>query len=736
MKKLTRVIDCKKRVGASLLALSITLLVAGTAQAALNCTSCHGNNVDDSHPVDLPYTALATDRDPATGAVKGNHNSHFGKDTDGTVCTRCHGSTAGATKLYLSNHAILSNYSIRMNPAVNYKKAGVATNSFFQTDTPVLGSCNMVACHFQSVNNGGATPVWGAQSFASLKTANNDVNGTCTSCHNGTTLTTGAHQKHITKFGGTLTSCAKCHPDNYSMASQAAFLHATSSSANIAFYFTAAPNNGTGTITGLRSAPNFLPSYATASTATCNSLYCHSSGQGDTAAAATPAYQATAPKWNDTAVACSYCHTTTTRTTGSHTSHITTNAIDCSSCHTGATSTAYNNATHVNGKVDVNSAFTYAKQVSAGDGYSSCSATVCHGSGSTPVWGDTVSAGNNSCTKCHGTGTVTVTDSNRHVVAPSDAAGVGTSLVSTVPKTGAHQTHLVYTNGLSSQGATETDRCTYCHTIPAAATHANSDSTPVFSGLAKPTVASGTYATTYNYNAGSPTCSVYCHNPAAVTGGTLASANAGTGIAPVWTNAAYIADGTLKTEANCNRCHKSPGAVAGTITIVGGNHAAMTITNDCSGCHGHNGGTGGTAGKQHMDGILYGAGACNSCHGYEVGSWAAAPEIDTVNHEGKGAHEKHVTYLTTKRFTVTLTPASDSYASAATTWTNVCGICHGSTPANHQNASVNVTVSSSYLFGTGSTLYSGIPGTSSAANPKTCSNISCHYFTTPLWSTY
>jgi hypothetical protein len=93
-------------------------------------------------------------------------------------------------------------------------------------------------------------------------------------------------------------------------------------------------------------------------------------------------------------------------------------------------------------------------------------------------------------------------------------------------------------------------------------------------------------------------------------------------------------------------------------------------------------------------------------------------------------------YLTTNRFTITLSPTTDTYNAAATAWTNVCGVCHGGTTANHQNGTVNVAVSSTYLFGTGSTVYSGVPGTSSAVTAKTCSNISCHYFTTPLWSTY
>jgi hypothetical protein len=41
----------------------------------------------------------------------------------------------------------------------------------------------------------------------------------------------------------------------------------------------------------------------------------------------------------------------------------------------------------------------------------------------------------------------------------------------------------------------------------------------------------------------------------------------------------------------------------------------------------------------------------------------------------------------------------------------------------------------SFIFGS-DPLYNGVSGTSSGTTGKTCSNISCHYFITPLWSTY
>lgn len=32
--------------------------------------------------------------------------------------------------------------------------------------------------------------------------------------------------------------------------------------------------------------------------------------------------------------------------------------------------------------------------------------------------------------------------------------------------------------------------------------------------------------------------------------------------------------------------------------------------------------------------------------------------------------------------------------------------------------------------------YNGVSGTSSSVNPKTCSNVSCHFSTTPVWNAY
>jgi predicted CxxxxCH...CXXCH cytochrome family protein len=445
---------------------------------------------------------------------------------------------------------------------------------------------------------------------------------------------------------------------------------------------------------------------------------------------------------------CGSCHKSTPAelVTGSHSQHL---KVDnnCDYCHSGAyLDTAYDSQNHINNQIDVSSV-GYNAGGAPGNGYGTCATAICHGSISPlKTWGTNTLPGTDACTKCHGTPTVgTVTAANRQVVAPSDPAATDTGKVSTTNvRTGAHQTHLLFSNGLKEKGSVD-DNCSACHgsPLPTNSLHAvslfvasqSSDPTATFSGLA---TNNGTMSPSPVFDSGaSRSCSnTYCHNPAGV-GGTLASTNAGTNISPVWTDAAYIADGTLKSDSNCNKCHKSPNG--SNVISTSYNHSGLTIANSCVKCHEHDGGLGGSVGRQHIDGVKWGqAGAdgCVSCHGYGAGTWVAAP---AVNPGGKGAHEAHIIYLTTKRFTapVTLSPLTDQYAGTTDAWTKVCGICHGNTASNHGsgggNGTVNVALDQGYFFGSsGTAQYNGAPG--GPVGNKSCSNLNCHYFTTPQWS--
>ena len=234
------------------------------------------------------------------------------------------------------------------------------------------------------------------------------------------------------------------------------------------------------------------------------------------------------------------------------------------------------------------------------------------------------------------------------------------------------------------------------------------------------------------FNSTNLTCgNTYCHNPAG-TGGTLSATNAGNAIFPSWTAASYLTS-TTKTAANCNKCHKSPNGVS--FAAPNYDHGNMPLSEKCSDCHGHEGDTGGEVGKRHIDGVLYGAGKCDNCHGYQPSSWATSPSIAA---EGKGAHAKHVTYLTTLNG-ATLDPNVDKVGAdtgATKSWTGVCQTCHNS--ATHMSSTTRqINFNNSVLqHGASAKTYDGTPGTSSAATPKTCSNLGCHYTKTPIWSTY
>jgi len=256
------------------------------------------------------------------------------------------------------------------------------------------------------------------------------------------------------------------------------------------------------------------------------------------------------------------------------------------------------------------------------------------------------------------------------------------------------------------------------------------------------------------------TCNnTYCHNPAG-TGGTLDTANAGTDASPDWTNAAYLADGTLKTQANCGVCHKVPGDAGFTSTT---SHTGYTIAaTDCSECHGHNGDTAGSAGQRHMDGIKYGGGNCDSCHDYDVvgatyaggiwsgGTWGKNSRDGLTPNEGWGAHAKHINHIKTRLgIAIALDPVNQTFGAGAPA--NVCGTCHTNTEAgNHLMGGSTVRTISfgdamykyggasgfDFRFGVTNPAYNGTSGVSSGADPKSCSNISCHFSSTPVWSSY
>jgi len=616
----------------------------------------------------------------ANGPATGSHTTVAGH---AVACITCHATGTTATVAPSTGHA---------DGNIDVVNVGYLTLN--KTKGTAGVTCSNASCHVSPVSTALiVTPAWGSTG-----------NG-CVACHAGANAitangpATGSH----TTVAGHAVACITCHAADTTATVAPSTGHADGDIdvANVG-YLTLNKTKGTAGVT-------------------CSTASCHVSPVS-TALIVTPV-------WGSTGNGCTACHaganaiTATGPATGSHTT-VAGHAVACITCHaTGTTATVAPNTGHADGNIDVVNVGYLTLNKAKGTAGTSCSATVCHGA-SSPAWG-TVVAGV-TCTKCHGKPTLTnYSTANAWQAAPgyAQAAGSGTytNNVSDTAPYGAHDAHVRAVN----QYTTRKTLCSDCHgTLPASSAHADG-LTMAFSDLAKNIGTSGGNATTGPstrgtlvpaYSAGS--CSaIYCH------GGVMA----GTDTTPEWrfTGTSYLTP-YAKNVTNCGKCHAALPVVAAK------DHSAMTFdTQACTGCHGHEGN-----GPNHIDGILQAGGsACNSCHGYQAGSWATAPSI---NPEGKGAHEAHITWLTTKRFpTITLTPATDGYASGATTWTNVCGVCHGNTPGNHNTGTVNVELNATFSFG-GAPAYNGTPGVSSATlgSEKTCSNISCHYFTTPLWSTY
>ena len=197
MKKQHEAGHFKNRMMIVLFSLIALFAMTGQSFAALSCNACHG-----MPPVD------STDgtRQPNTGAVAGNHQTHVGAGAQAADCVKCHANSG-----YNSTHAATASYQIKMAANINSSPLAAPYSkgtSFAQTATPTLGTCSNVNCHFEAI-----TTTWGT----SAATTN------CNTCHATPRGASGSHAKHEAYYGGTA-SCTQCHP-NYGTTN---FNHATS----------------------------------------------------------------------------------------------------------------------------------------------------------------------------------------------------------------------------------------------------------------------------------------------------------------------------------------------------------------------------------------------------------------------------------------------------------------------------------------------------------------------------
>jgi predicted CxxxxCH...CXXCH cytochrome family protein len=532
---------------------------------------------------------------------------------------------------------------------------------FYAHATPPFTSCT--GCHNVSAAGTYPAAAGAAPSCRGCHTlADPTVTATgCTSCHGNPPTGTahpniaGTHAKH-----SALPGCAVCH-------------------------------SGAGAGSGAQHGPGnrgtnpavdnvvFTAAQAGASAAwnstakSCSSTYCHSTVQG-AGGTGVPTY--ITATWGGAALTCAGCHADMSAAagTGSHPAHAvsTRGAYACSVCHSGAGT----GSLHANGVIETVFTATGAGTVysqgsgPAANGFGSCSASLCHGSG-VPVWGGTLWSTTILCEKCHGSAATSPFYSNSFptkVTASSDA------------KVGAHTNHL----GASTAGHkySSNTACAECHTVPGTVNDAGHIDTAgpaevVFGALSK------TGGLVPAYNSTARTCAnTYCH------GNSLDKPTTAV-LSPVW-NTPFL---TGVASNDCGKCHGYPPATA--------THTGVTAA-QCAGCHPHVNatGTGFTDPTKHINGVIDAAGGggdCTSCHGAQQGTGTRrVVGVDTV----LASH--HI---------VSATPNQAS-----------CTVCHQQTTFGHMVAG-DVAVGI-YNEDTGAALtYDGT--TATAANLENSCN-SCH----------
>lgn len=305
---------------------------AGTSDAALTCSSCHGDSTGSAPPADT------TGHTSTSARGVGAHRRHLRRSTwhREVVCTDCH--VVPAT-IDAPGHR-----DVPPDPQLTWSAVATAAGSSPSFDGT---SCTGVYCHGVTLGGGAVTsPRWtltdGSQSFcgschaipppaphpaitrpdcsgchpfAGLTPINPgthingvlDVSATCGSCH-GVPPATGAHRAH---FGTVADPPVATYGDlriagDYDPAAPATYLfgcgncHPIDSSRHMNGRVDVELYDSTAAAGSLKALNATTASY---SGGTCNGVYCHSGGQQ------TPAFVAT-PVWTGsfTTPRCGACH--------------------------------------------------------------------------------------------------------------------------------------------------------------------------------------------------------------------------------------------------------------------------------------------------------------------------------------------------------------------------------------------------------------------------------------------
>ncbi|RJR19578.1 MAG: CxxxxCH/CxxCH domain-containing protein [Nitrospiraceae bacterium] len=613
----------------------------------------------------------------ASGLTSGSHAAHLGT-TGVNGCGDCHAGTANDASTYNSITHVDGNIDVDNT----YTADGAPGNGY--------GTCSTASCHDDGTGLPAVTRPWGTNVTD------------CSECH-ATVPATGSHQKHVVSTNYKKAVCGDCHNG----AVQGTTAPSQHKDGNLDVYYSSPGDLGYPLNVAKGGAPYD----------SCSTVYCHSTGQSTSNAnSSTPTYATVT--WGGTAV-CGTCHKVTQAsglTSGSHSAHLLSDSVSgCADCHTGAANNAstYDSTSHINAQIDVANSYTAGGD--PGNGYGTCSAAACHGSGS-PAWG-TDFTGIDICTKCHGTPTATPAP-NYAKAPPKDTAG---DTAATDAQVGAHQAHLQAT--LSNDIA-----CSQCHTVPSAVSDAGhiNDATPGTAEL--------TFGALASYNSATPAyaageCStVYCHG-GAMPGGTTDGADR----TPEWNNTNYL---TGVAANDCSRCHGYPPANA--------LHSGKLPT-DCIRCHdtGVNAaGTGFTDASTHINGVVNIADDCFDCHSSRGGV--------TPGTSGDPQHEHHVQTAYNGKVSqgdYGKLPNWYSYSNLGGVPDKACGYCHPQSSATHMNGVINLNFDPNDTGAAGTMKAKNAPVQSYSQVQRTsvtCSSVYCHssgyfdgttyqYKTSPNW---
>ncbi len=536
-------------------------------------------------------------------------------------------------------------------------------------------------------------------------------------------------------------ACTKCHPSTgYTNAHQSGFKNITGASL---------PGNR-------YSAGKKITNTNSPAFGNCGNIYCHSTGR----ATGMGMVQYSSVRWGGTE-GCRGCHAGRVSATGaparsignftlttSHSQHLKYAAasMNCQICHSktatdAATLKSYTGVVrHANGVRDVTftgvayGTYTSYKSTEVGSSGNTktCNNISCHGGKSRGPWSATTTNNNHTCVHCHGVDGQTSLRADKYNAAPG-WGGTGTSTdqisVSTDIRVGAHFVHLssVYMPKL---------KCNECHSVPSTPFEGTHMAVPRYNSQTLTFAQASTAiknTTTTAFTAGTAvaaaTCTTtFCHGSKMPKNDT-----SGTDKSPSWN--ANLTTGTPGT-AECARCHGNPPTTGTTATA----HSGKTATTSCVQCHAMVvDATGKVINKAlHMNGAVEVTSDCNGCHKYDV--TGTNPWLNTTGTDL--AHYKHITFIKNRLGYGALAVTGQTFGSSAEN-VAVCGTCHTNTLSQHNDGSKQIT------FGAGGTTYTMGAGTANSmsllfggSNPVasgttgvniTCSNLMCHYATTPNW---